>query len=55
MKTIPFIDEGDAVRKILSHPGEPIDPPRIAPAGALRLWETTTGQSDDTLLAQPHI
>ena len=29
---IAFIDEGEAVREILAHFGEPVDPPRIAPA-----------------------
>lgn len=36
MKIIAFIDEGDAIKEILSHLGEPADPPRIAPATARR-------------------
>ncbi len=52
MKIIAFINEGDAVREILAHLGEPVDPPRIAPARAPPLWEAT-GQYGDDLLIQP--
>jgi len=52
MKIIPFIDEGDAVREILSHLGEPVDPPRIAPAHSPPLWEAA-GKGGDDLLIQP--
>ena len=52
MKIIAFIDEGDAVRKILAHLGEPVDPPSIAPAHGPPLWETA-GAGDDELLIQP--
>ena len=52
MKIIAFIDEGDAVREILAHLGEPVDPPHIAPAHGPPLWETT-GTGDDDLLIQP--
>jgi len=52
MKIIPFIDEGDVVREILAHLGEPVDPPHIAPARGPPLWETP-GQAGDDLLIQP--
>ena len=42
MKIIAFIDEGEAVREILAHLGEPLDPPRIAPAHGPPLWEAAT-------------
>ena len=47
------VDEGEAIRAILTHRGEPVDPPRIAPARGPPLWEATARQSDDALLAQP--
>ena len=59
MKIIAFmarghpVDEGEAIRAILTHRGEPVDPPRIAPARGPPLWEATARQSDDALLAQP--
>jgi hypothetical protein len=53
MKIIAFIDEGETIREILAHLGEPVDPPRIAPARGPPLWEAAAGQSDDALLAQP--
>ena len=52
MKIIAFIDEGDAIRKILTHLGEPVDPPRLTPARGPPLWEAT-GQCGDDLLIQP--
>jgi hypothetical protein len=52
MKIFAFIDEGEAIRAILTNRGVPVDPPRIAPAGP-PLWEATARQSDDALLAQP--
>lgn len=52
MKIIAFIDEGEAVREILAHLGEPVDPPRIAPAHGPPLWEAA-GQDGDNLLIQP--
>ena len=52
MKIIAFIDEGDAVREILAHLGEPVDPPRIAPAHGPPLWEAA-GSGGDDLLIQP--
>lgn len=54
MKIIAFIDEGEAIREILTCLGEPVDPPRIAPARGPPLWEAA-GQGGDTdaLLAQP--
>jgi len=51
---IAFIDEGEAIREILAHVGEPVDPPRIAPARGPPLWESAgRGGDADTLLAQP--
>jgi hypothetical protein len=52
MKIIAFIDEGDAIQEVLAHLGEPVDPPRIAPARAPPLWEAA-GQDGDDLLIQP--
>ena len=58
MKIIAFVarghpvDEGEAVREILAHLGEPVDPPRIAPARGPQLWETA-GTSDNELLIHP--
>ena len=49
---IAFIDEGDAIKKIFSHLGEPADPPLIAPAHGPPLWEAA-GQGGDDLLMQP--
>ena len=40
MKIIAFIDEGEAIREILTYVGEPVDPPLIAPARGPPLWET---------------
>ena len=51
MKIIAFIDEGEAVREILAHLGEPLDPPRIAPAHGPPLGEAA-GQDGDDLLTQ---
>ncbi len=39
MRIIAFIDDGDAIRKILQHLGEPITPPKLAPARGPPLWE----------------
>ena len=52
MKIIAFIDEGEVIREILTHLGEPVDPPRIAPAHGPPLWEAA-GQCGDELLIQP--
>ena len=52
MKIIAFIDEGEAAREILAHLGEPVDPPRIAPAHRPPLWEAA-GQDGDNLLIPP--
>lgn len=52
MKIIAFIDEGEAVRKILAHLGEPADPPCIAPAHGPPLW-VAAGSGGDDLLIQP--
>ena len=52
MKIIAFIDEGEAIREILTHLGEPVDPPCVAPARGPPLWEAA-GQCGDDLLIQP--
>jgi len=52
MKIIAFIDEGEAIREILGHLGEPVDPPRLAPARGPPLWEAA-GEGGADLLAQP--
>ena len=51
-RIIAFIDEGDAVREILAHRGEPVDPPCIAPAHGPPRWETA-GSGADELSLQP--
>ena len=51
MKIIAFmarghpVDEGEAIRAILTHRGEPVDPPRIAPARGPPLWEATASRA----------
>jgi len=52
MRIIAFIDEGEAIRKILQHLGEPIAPPKLAPARGPPLWEAA-GQGDADPLTQP--
>ena len=39
MKIILFIDAGNAIREILTHLGEPVDPPRITSTRGPPLWE----------------
>ncbi|HQY71878.1 MAG TPA: transposase [Pseudomonadales bacterium] len=51
MRIIAFIDEGEAIRKILQHLGEPIEPPKLAPARGPPLWEAA-GQGHADPLAQ---
>lgn len=52
MRIIAFIDDGEAIRKILQHLGEPTTPPPLAPARGPPLWEGA-GQGDADPLAQP--
>lgn len=52
MKIIAFIDEGEAIREILTHLGEPVDPPRLTPARGPPLREAAE-QCGDDLLIQP--
>ena len=58
MKIIAFMARGhpvverDAVREILAHLGEPVDPPCIALAHGPPLWEAA-GSGGDDLLIQP--
>ena len=51
MKIIAFIDKGEAFREILTHLGEPVDPPCVAPVRGPPLWEAA-GQDGDDLLTQ---
>ena len=47
MRIIAFITEGPVIREILGHLGEPISPPRLAPARGPPLWEAlATGQAE---------
>ena len=39
MRIIAFVTDAASVRDILAHLGEPIVPPRIAPARGSPLWE----------------
>ncbi len=52
MKIIAFVNEGATAREILSHLGEPVDPPRMAPARAPPRWEAA-GQGSEDFLVQP--
>lgn len=52
MKIIAFIDESKAMRDILTHLGEPVDSPCIAPAHGPPLWKAA-GSGGDDLLIQP--
>ena len=52
MKIIAFIDDGEAIREILTHLGEPVDPPRVAPARGPPQMEAA-GQCGDDFLIQP--
>ena len=51
MRIIAFIDDGEAIRKILQHLGEPIAPPKLAPKRGPPLWEAA-GQGDADPSAQ---
>jgi hypothetical protein len=46
------VDEGEAIREILTHLGEPVDLPRVAPARGPPLCEAA-GQCDGDLPIQP--
>ncbi|MCP3878559.1 MAG: IS91 family transposase, partial [Sulfitobacter sp.] len=54
MRIIAFVTDGVSVRRILTHIGEPADPPRIAPARGPPAWEAEAEalQLVDTI-AQP--
>ncbi len=54
MQIIAFVIDGVSVRRILTHIGEPTDPPRIAPARGPPTWEAEVESlpSADTI-AQP--
>jgi hypothetical protein len=48
MRIIAFITEAVVVRDILAHLGEPLSPPRMAPARGPPLWEVSVvGQGGD--------
>jgi hypothetical protein len=54
MRIIAFITDGPTVRDILAHLGEPIAPPRIAPARGPPLWDLPdAGTGDFDPHAQP--
>ncbi len=49
MRIIAFLTDGDAIRDILSHLGEPTSPPRLMPARGPPLWDRVdapVGQED---------
>ena len=46
MRIIAFIKEAPAMREILAHLGEPISPPRLAPARGPPLWEMPDAGKD---------
>ena len=47
MRSIAFINDASAGRRILDHLGEATRPPRIAPAREPPLWEAATAASND--------
>jgi hypothetical protein len=54
MRIIAFITHASAVRGILVHLGEPIAPPRVAPARGPPLWDLpAAGEGGGDPLAQP--
>ena len=46
MRIIAFITEGAAIREILGHLGEATSPPRLMPARAPPLWETSVAGAE---------
>jgi hypothetical protein len=50
MQIIAFVTESVSVRRILTHIGEPADPPRISPARGPPAWET---EAEALQLADP--
>lgn len=54
MRLVAFVTEAAAVRDILAYLGEPIAPPRLAPARGPPLWETPgIGNGEFDPRAQP--
>jgi hypothetical protein len=49
MRIIAFITDAPTVRDILAHLGEPIAPPRIAPARGPPLWAAADAEQDSPL------
>lgn len=49
MRIIAFVTEAATVRDILAHLGEPIAPPRIAPARGPPLWAAADAEQDSPL------
>ena len=51
MKILAFVTEGEQVRRILAHVGEPTEAPRLAPSRAPPQgefpWETDHGGEDE--------
>ena len=46
MRILAFVTDAATVRDILAHLGEPIAPPRIAPARGPPLWEVADAEQD---------
>ena len=55
MRIIAFITEAAPVQRILTHIGEPAEPPRIAPARGPPAWDDSLVEAapDWDTLAQP--
>ena len=47
MRIIAFITDAPTVRDLLAHLGEPMAPPRIAPARGPPLWEAADAECVD--------
>ena len=56
MRMIAFITEAAPVQRILTHIGEPAEPPRMAPARGPPAWAEppVAAAPDWDTLAQPH-
>ena len=52
MRIIAFITDGPTVRDLLAHFGEPIAPPRIAPARGPPRWDLPDGARGN---GEPHV
>ena len=54
MRIISFIDDGEAIRKIPLHLGEPTTPPKLAPPRGPPLWKAAREGGADPLTQTIH-